>query len=96
MGRNRDTARQMHMSEFMVDAEFQASSRYRFDLDLTDAFLDGVRWAVEHEPSEGEDHEMTALMEELGAKDPALAWRRTVETFRRLRTQPPGSPGALP
>lgn len=54
MGRSEDLARDQDESVFTVNARFVAFSRYDYDLERADTFVDGVRWAVSQSLSEDE------------------------------------------
>lgn len=82
MSDKRTTARQTGSSEFLVDAQFTAFSRYDYDDRRVDAFVDGVRWTLEHRLDK---HERALISKAIEAgADP----QTVMDVLRRVRLDP--------
>ena len=91
MGRSEDLARDQDESVFVVNARFVAFSRYDYDIERADRFVEGVRWAVSQSLSEDELDALGSWLAEQGvakARANELA-RGMFDRLRCIRLDPP-------
>lgn len=91
MGRSEDLAREQDESVFVVNARFVAFSRYDYDLERAERFVEGVRWAVSQSLSEDECRGLRAWLAGRGVpadRAEELA-RGMFDHLRCMRLDPP-------
>lgn len=93
MGRSEDLARDQEESVFIVNARFAAFSRYDYDLDRSERFVEGARWAATQPLSASEVESLASWLGDRGvpADERETLARGLFDRLRCIRIDPPSA-----